>query len=422
MQNNKFIHFGCWNQGFCDKDDEENNQTPISIVMRQLDKTLKAAQPKHKHDFIIIAGDNYYPNKPEKKDKTEKKDSENPGKMEKSEKKDKTVKKEKKEGKTVIQANLKSGFNCLPSGIEINIILGNHDLETSNGDKKIFIENADVTEEEGNCTIMQMEQAIVSKRNETGNRFSLDLYKHKWLGDNTLVLMIDTSMYDTKDAESFLPCYNVKTGKTYENITELHLEQQEFVYRMITEYKSRIKNVIVIGHHPISAYKYKNEQINVIKSFPGLIDLFLSIKEKLVDKESINYYYLCADLHLYQVGTIKVGDIMTIKQYIVGTGGTKLDPSPFLQTEVSLPEDNMCFKNELIEATYTMTEKQIELSTSEKYGFLECELYKSKMYFKFIDIEGGIYQEPGHIIQRNTTHKKGYSEKGGSKTRRIRKK
>ena len=376
MQDNKFIHFGCWNQGFCDKDDEKNNQTPISNVMRQLDKTLRAAPPNHKHDFIIIAGDNYYPNKPEKKDKTEKKDSENPGKTEKSEKKDKTEKsekpekkdktekKEKKEGKTIIQANLESGFNCLPSGIEINVILGNHDLETSTGDKKIFIENAD-EEEKGDCKIMQMEQAMISKRNETGKRFSLDLYKHKWLGNNTLVLMVDTSMYDTKDAESFLSCYNVKTGKTYTNIKELHTEQQDFVDRMIEKYKISIENVIVIGHHPISAYKYKNEQINVIKSFPGLIDLFLSMNEKLVEEQKpINYYYLCADLHLYQVGTIKVGDIMNIKQYIVGTGGTKLDPSPFLQEGFKLPEDTTCFKNENVEATYEMTPKQIELSTS----------------------------------------------------------
>jgi DNA repair exonuclease SbcCD nuclease subunit len=115
----KFIHFGCWNQGYCDKTDEDN-KTPISEVMRQLEKTIKAA--KTKHDFIVVAGDNYYPNKPEKKEKTEKKD-----KTEKSEKTEKKV----KEGKTIIQGNLESGFNCLPSGIEINIILGNHDLETS---------------------------------------------------------------------------------------------------------------------------------------------------------------------------------------------------------------------------------------------------------------------------------------------------
>jgi hypothetical protein len=66
----------------------------------------------------------------------------------------------------------------------------------------------------------------------------------------------------------------------------------------------------VIGHHPITGYKYKNEMNNLIRSFPGLMELFLSIRLKLVAKK-INYYYLCADLHLYQIGTINVKDILT---------------------------------------------------------------------------------------------------------------
>ena len=41
-----------------------------------------------------------------------------------------------------------------------------------------------------------------------------------------------------------------------------------------------------------------------------------------------DFYYLCADLHLYQKGEVAVdmGDaVMNIEQHIVGTGGTKLD-------------------------------------------------------------------------------------------------
>ena len=380
----KFIHFGCWNQGYCDKD----NKTPISKVMSRLEKTLKT---KTKHDFVVIAGDNYYPNKPEKTEKTEK------------------TEKKVKEGKTIIQANLESGFNCLPNDIEINIILGNHDLETSTKKKKIYIENA-TKEEGGDCLIMQLEKNIVSKRNKKDNKFSLDLYKHKWLGKNTLLLMIDTSMYDIDDAIAFLPCYNVKTGKEYKSIQELHHEQQDFVDRMIDQYNKRIENVIVIGHHPISGYKYKNEINNLIHSFPGLMELFLSIRLKLITKK-INYYYLCADLHLYQIGTVTVKDtlnaqpIMSIKQYIVGTGGTKLDDSPFLKSELRLPDDTACLKSENLEAIYEMTPEQISLSTSEKYGFLECELYKSQMYFKFIDTDGKKYLEHDNIIRRNITRR-----------------
>ena len=257
---------------------------------------------------------------------------------------------------------------------------------------------------------MQLEENIVSKRNKKDNKFSLDLYKHKWLGKNTLLLMIDTSMYDIDDAIAFLPCYNVKTGKEYKSIQELHHEQQDFVDRMIDQYNKRIENVIVIGHHPISGYKYKNEINNLIHSFPGLMELFLSIRLKLITKK-INYYYLCADLHLYQIGTVTVKDtlnaqpIMSIKQYIVGTGGTKLDDSPFLKSELRLPDDTACFKSENLEAIYEMTPEQISLSTSEKYGFLECELYKSQMYFKFIDTDGKKYLEHDNIIRRNITRR-----------------
>ena len=397
----KFIQFGCWNQGYCNKSDLDK-KPPINSVMRQLETTLKTA--KTKHDFIIIAGDNYYPTKPEKNKSTKK---------EKKETSDLDKKKDK-EGKIIMKANLESGFHCLPSDIEINIILGNHDLETSR-EKKMYIEDT-ANEEKGDCLIMQLEQAVIREKNDErtdkgiSNEISLDLYKHKWLGLNTLVLMVDTSMYDTDDATTFLPCYNVKTGKEYQDIEELHTEQQEFVTRMIDRYYDRIETIIVIGHHPITGYKYKNEMTKLIRSFPGLMNLFLFIQARLSAKQ-LNYYYLCADLHLYQIGTITITDvvttqpIMSIKQYIVGTGGTKLDNSPFLMPDLPMPDDTVCFKSATIEASYAMTPEQLSLSTSEKYGFLECELYKRQMYFKFIDADGNKYLENDNIIRKNDTKK-----------------
>ena len=49
-----FIHFGCWNKGFCDIDNVNNG---MSAVMKKL------IQSEKKPDFYIIAGDNYYPKK-----------------------------------------------------------------------------------------------------------------------------------------------------------------------------------------------------------------------------------------------------------------------------------------------------------------------------------------------------------------------
>ena len=51
--------------------------------------------------------------------------------------------------------------------------------------------------------------------------------------------------------------------------------------------------------------------------------------------DTVNYNYLCADLHLHQEGYVKIND-MVINQYIVGTGGTKLDDnSKIFQENVS---------------------------------------------------------------------------------------
>ena len=276
----KFIHFGCWNQGFCNKKDNENPY-PISKVMRQLDKTLHESNGDQKYDFIVIAGDNYYPTKTEQvKSKTEQVKSKT--EEVKSSADTKTKKMKEISMKTIIKENLDSGFACLPDNIEINIILGNHDLETSSKAKTIYIENSSVTEQ-GDCAIVKFEQEAVNKR---GSLSELDLYKHKWLGNNTLVLMIDTSMYDDDDASLFIPCYNVKTGKNYSSIEEVRREQQEFVDRIINTYSSEIKNVVIIGHHPISGYKYKNNKINLCRLTSSCFNLVVSQCKRVCFKGS----------------------------------------------------------------------------------------------------------------------------------------
>ena len=188
--------------------------------------------------------------------------------------------------------------------------------------------------------------------------------------------------------------------------------------KTIDKYSKKIKNVIVIGHHPISGYKYKNEATNLIQSFEGLSRLLYSINQKLMNKsiinKPINYYYLCADLHLYQPGTIEINNktennTMIIQQYIVGTGGTKLDDSPFLQAASFPPATEHALNNDEYTVKYSMTEdqKRIALNTSKKYGFLSCELYRGNMYFKFIDTEGVAYSEESkkEKTTRKTTRK-----------------
>ena len=88
---------------------------------------------------------------------------------------------------------------------------------------------------------------------------------------------------------------------------------------------------------------------------------------------SPNYYYLCSDLHLYQEGVVTLNNNMRINQYIVGTGGTELDPASIgrgMDPKPQPPGTEYEMKNEITE-----------------YGFLECtidENDENKVKFKFI--------------------------------------
>jgi prolyl-tRNA synthetase len=96
----------------------------------------------------------------------------------------------------------------------------------------------------------------------------------------------------------------------------------------------------------------------------------------------MNYYYLCADLHQYQSGNIEItklgnSDSMNIKQYIVGTGGAKLDP--YDSTLITHNEEY-----EKLNIKYKMNKDDITNSCSE-YGFLKCiENIDNNIDFKFI--------------------------------------
>ena len=57
---NKFIHFGCWNN-------LNNDKSCLNEVINTLEKNIVDV------DFIIVAGDNYYPEKKKEKDKASKK-------------------------------------------------------------------------------------------------------------------------------------------------------------------------------------------------------------------------------------------------------------------------------------------------------------------------------------------------------------
>jgi hypothetical protein len=88
-----------------------------------------------------------------------------------------------------------------------------------------------------------------------------------------------------------------------------------------------IKNVVIIGHHPLLYLKNKKGEDKLTTDISLFYPVLERIHGKLSDKQ-IKYYYLCADYHSYQHGFIKFpfnDREFTIEQYICGTGGTYLD-------------------------------------------------------------------------------------------------
>ena len=455
----KFIHFGCWNKGHCDMS-KTVNQSSLTQVMKKLNEfsTNELTKP----DFILVAGDNYYP---------EKRNDKQMGKI-----------------KKLYIENLESGFDCLPKNIESNVILGNHDLE--NG---VYLESDNVSNKPNDCNIIDSEINF-SERN---SNIKLKLFNSKTISNGkTLILMVDSTIYDN-ESNDFLECYKKILKKTIEiddvslnslTINDIKNLQKVFVESEIDKNIDNVKNVIIVAHHPITCYKYKkvvkkietktdlqeiqeiqeekkqddidnlqNEEVIVDKYtqiqavqnditdneaiFGGsngdiqendegkkvieqtehkifLVDtpgfgltnlLYNSIYNKLNNR--VNYYYLCADLHLYQYGTIFIKPdtieddnlSMTIKQYIVGTGGTDMDENPFkyntntVQNSIIFePIDESISENYIVK--YIVTEDYMRNVSSTTHGFLECHILNDEeLKFRFIASDDSIKIEPEFI-------------------------
>jgi hypothetical protein len=345
--------------------------------MHLLQKRLKdAAKPKI--DFLTIAGDNYYPKKQQV---------------------------DGKKKKIIIPSLLEKGFKSLPPEIPIYMILGNHDLETNTGNTSNFfigdINDHEVNKpvEKDDCSIIKYEKMSKIKN---GN-IEYNLFKEFMLENGTLILMIDTSMY-SEDVGKYLPCYNVFLDKEY-TVEELRAYQLDLIMKTLTKYNDgEIKNLIIIGHHPIIGLKIKKEddsaRINDIIPFDNVLK---EIYSRL--KDTVNYFYLCADVHLYQEGeiVIKIDDIQTmkIKQYIVGTGGTELDTCANERNiGVAINDDPRL--------TYTMTKCE------ERCGFLECINTPDSLSFLFneVPIEGGRKQSKKSRKQKKSKRKRIIKSKG----------
>ena len=361
----------------------------VSTVMSRI-KTFIEDENSQPPTFISVAGDNYYPNKPEKKTK-----------------KDKSAEKDKDEvkQKVIIQSELNSGFACLESlNVPVKVILGNHDLETNREKKHTFLIESQEAE---SCAILELENQV-TKPSKHGVKLQLDFLTEgeiPFIGTNTLVLMIDTSMYETDadDIAQYEECYqkledDLFLSESLSKIEQIQNRQQFRVINAIKKYPNKT-NIVVIGHHPITAYIIKKDEYKLVKPFSKFVELWKEIIENTAGKTR---YYLCADKHFYQPGTVTIYGT-PIHQYIVGTGGAELDTNPFTNplAEKQIRIKNMKADNNV---TYSMVSRQIWDSYSNYgYGFLTCTENDKQLTFEFIQTNAT------PEISRELEHKKDYA-------------
>jgi len=220
--NECFIHFGCWNNGGC-----SSNKSQWTFVKQALQEDILASKP----EFITVCGDNYYPSK---------------------------TKTDKSSIKTYDKGKMEEGFACLPKNVPIYMNYGNHDYETN-----LMVK--ETSTQETTCELTKDENAVVSRLNETGYNISLKMFQQIPFGQHSLVIMIDTTMYDDDDIGEYLGCYSV-VDSNYTQLETIRNTQKTFVETVIRENvnNSQLKNIVLVGHHPILQYKYKKNSIKTL--------------------------------------------------------------------------------------------------------------------------------------------------------------
>jgi predicted phosphodiesterase len=384
MSEKHFLHFGCWNKGqnfyISGETQRETQDNPdiasnLTNVMRKLNEVTNEIKPQ----FIVVAGDNYYPNKINFVDGNG----------------------AKTKIKLFDEEDMKSGFEGLPKNVEIDIIMGNHDYETN-----LLVTKENMTET--SCKILKLEYDLEKQPN---NNLNILVNKARKFNDSTLILMIDTTIYSDDDAQTVVNCYNmhpnIKTGMVRQDLTidSIRESQANFMRTSISDnIDDSLKNIIIVGHHPITVFKLLKKQEVKLVDKPGapLVDaIYKNVFEVLNQMgKHMNYYYLCADLHQYQIGNIFIcpqgsSEKMLIKQYTVGTGGADLDPFPFSKSDISNEKrDRLVFENNGVtyNLDYLMIPEELELSGS-MYGFLQCTINGDNLLFKFIDVNDKRYEE-----------------------------
>ena len=312
-----FVHFGCWNKDGCGS---SYSESALTQVINNLVQTQNG-----KHDFFVIAGDNYYPKSIKTKVSTE------------------------KENRINLE-ELASGFECLKQlqtkeqsnnpNPDVNVLMGNHDIAViRNEENDSYYTTIVDKQSEPVRNEFPRDDCIIYKEQKKHN-ISFDFETPvRMLGEHTVVIFINSSIVHESSKKKDYSCDGDVNDDQYIKI-------KSYYDNYITIPYTQIVNVIVVGHHPIISDKLKKGSSKVQKFNQQGITLINRLYSMFMVSGSkpVNYY-LCADLHFYESGILTITNTddnssFQVKQIVSGTGGAELD-TPTKPGTISMQVDNM---------------------------------------------------------------------------------
>ena len=387
-----FYHFGCWGR----IDDKKQSDSHVFNVLKDIKTQIKG---KHPPNFITVAGDNYYP----KKHKTSYTD----------------LNGESIKIKILRKENVQHLIDSLSSDVPTYVLYGNHEMNDSTLRNNKLENNIDYTTVHyDRCDAL----SIQKKTATTPANSNIKMFKNvlSTALSNTLFIMVDTTLYDVVHNEdnTHTQCYeDMLTNNSNSNVSagvEVNIEnasmsrrqrlkntQLKQVLKILNDDNlSRKRNIVFVGHHPIASIYGSNEKkkMKFVKNI-NLGSFFCDVDKKtegILSSINTKVFYLCADTHAYEKSDIRVSYVnhtqlqnintINIEQYIVGTGGAKLDDLPDYSTlkDMLLPaksfESNVKYNNSVIEYFPSPYKKDRVTGT---YGYLVGKEKKGLLSFIF---------------------------------------
>ena len=355
----KFIHIGCWNYN-----SEQDNTKDVLISLNDY-----VSSNFGRYDFIVIAGDNYYPNIERYNTNTL---------------------------KWIDVEQMLSNFKLFPENVEKYLLFGNNDIndktviDKDNKDKivKIFkndtgfnsyknlTENID---QEKSCRLVDIEMLYTK-----GTKFRVYNGVMFRISGSNLVIMIDTSIYDKEIDNESVQCYKRILNTDYNeelSLEDLINDQNKAIMELIEQNVNKCSNLVIIGHHPICGMIICNER-DTLQTNDKLICLFRNICCMIKKNDCyINISYLCSHIHSYENLEINIDNYL-ISQYICGCGGAELDK---VNTSFENKEDN----NYEVIIRHKDIYIKIKSIINKTFGYLVVDLPdgKEKINVDFIQVK-----------------------------------